>query len=285
MQQLLPLIEQAVPLASILALQALGELLVERSGRINLGLEGMLYISYSSAALAGVATGSLAASLLAAVLAAATLALTYLLLVEAMSVDQAVVGLSLVFIGIGVGDALGSRSEGLLGPGLSFAQAHTLEALALLGLPLLLYLLLYRSWIGYAIRSTGEDERAARALGVPVRLVRVSTLAAQALLVGLAGFYFYAYYSNAAWRAGRPLGLGWLALGMVILGYWHPLGVAVASLLLGLLYSIRPLLPRLGIPNTLADATPYMVVVAALALISWLYRRTGHRPPAAVWRD
>jgi len=69
----------------------------------------------------------------------------------------------------------------------------------------------------------------------------------------------------------------------VILGYWHPLGIVAASYLVGLLYAMRPLLETIGIPSALADVVPYIVVIAALALISALYERMHVKPPSAIW--
>ena len=221
---------QALVPAAVLGLAALGELLVERSGRINLGLEGMLHISYGAAAAAAVASGSAILGYLAALAAALLLA------------------------------------------------AATLAT----------YLVLQRSWIGYLVKSLGEDEKAARMLGVNPRVTRAAVLAAQSALVALAATLFLYAYTGGRWTAGRITGQGWLALGMVILGFWHPLGVAVASYLLGLLYSVQSLLPSLLPPGALyavlADSAPYVAVIVAMAVASVVYRKTGHRPPASIWR-
>ncbi|RUM48236.1 MAG: hypothetical protein DSY37_00180 [Hyperthermus sp.] len=278
------LVHQAIPLATIISLTALGEVYLERAGRVNLGLEGILYIGYSASALASVYAGSLLVGLASSLVATLSMSLIFFLLVEILRVDQAIVGLALVFTGIGLGDALGVSSKGLAGPMLSHSSALLLEILALLALPVASYILLQRTWLGLVVRSAGEDEESARYMGVPLAKVRLLALIVESILVSLASLYFYAYYSSGAWRAGRPLGLGWLSLGMVILGYWNPIGVAISSLLLGVLYSLRPLMPAIGIPNQVADAVPYAVVVVALVIASWIYRRTGYRPPALVWK-
>ena len=288
MVELASLLLQALPDAAVIGLAALGELLVERAGRINLGLEGLLHFGYGAAAAAAVATGSLAAGYLAAAAAAGLLVLVYFLAVELLGVDQVVVGLSLVFLGMGLGDIAGLTTGGVAGPALAPREADLVDAAALAAATAVLYLLLYRDWRGYALRSLGEDEKAARSLGVEPRRYRLAALAGEALLAAAAATLFLAVNSTGAWRSGRITGYGWLALGMVILGYWHPLGVAAASLLLGLLLSSRSLLPTLLPPNPVltiaADAAPYLAVILALAAASWLYERRGVKPPASIWR-
>jgi len=279
---------QALVPAAVLGLAALGELLVERSGRINLGLEGMLHISYGAAAAAAVASGSAILGYLAALAAALLLAAVYYVTVEVLRVNQVVVGLVLVFLGSGLGVILGVMSGGAAGPSLPVGEARLAAALLLAAATLATYLVLQRSWIGYLVKSLGEDEKAARMLGVNPRVTRAAVLAAQSALVALAATLFLYAYTGGRWTAGRITGQGWLALGMVILGFWHPLGVAVASYLLGLLYSVQSLLPSLLPPGALyavlADSAPYVAVIVAMAVASVVYRKTGHRPPASIWR-
>lgn len=278
------LLAQGAPEAGVLALGALGELVLERAGLINLGLEGMLYLGSAVAAYVAVSTGSLAAGFAAAAAAGALMAVIYLLLVIGLKADQAVTGLALVFLGIGLGDAVGVATQGAPAPMLSGASRDALLALVLVALPVLLHVFLYRSWMGYALRGLGEDEKAARMLGVNVTALRVAAALLAGMAAGAAGALFLAGPSGGRWSAGRAIGWGWLSLGTVILGYWHPLGIAVAAYLLGVLYAARPLLEGLGIHPALAEATPYIVVVIALTIISWVYERAGVRPPAAVWR-
>ncbi len=285
MLQLTVLLQQALPEATVLALAAYGELLLERSGRINLGLEGLLYFAYGAAAAASVATGSPLAGVVAAIAAAFALNIIYYSAVELLGVDQVVTGLALVFLGMGLGDIAGNSTHGAAGPTLPSTPFYIST---LVVLPMLLYLFLYRHWRGYALRSLGEDEEAAKHLGISSHGYRLAAVAVEAVLVGLAAAFFLMGYSNGRWTAGRITGKGWLALGMVILGYWNPVGVAVASYLLGLLYSLQPLLPSLlpssPVYTVLADAAPYLAVIVALAVMSRLYERRGLKPPAAVWR-
>lgn len=284
MVDVVALLLQGAPEATVLALAALGELVLERTGLINLGLEGMLYFGSALAAYVAVSTGSLAAGFVAGILAGILLALVYALLVIGLKADQAVTGLALVFLGIGLGDVIGSATKGVLAPALSPLGEDAAMALVMLAFPLLLYIILYRSWRGYALRSLGENEEAARMLGVDVTKMRIIALIVAGAAAGAAGAFFLAGPSNGRWSAGRAIGWGWLSLGTVILGYWHPVGVVAAAYLLGILYAVTPLLQEIGVHAAVADAVPYIVVVAALTVISWIYERAGVRPPAAVWR-
>ncbi|MET1128327.1 MAG: hypothetical protein ABWW70_03315 [Thermoproteota archaeon] len=275
---------QLLPWAAAVAAAALGEVLVERSGKVNLGLEGIFYLSSAAAAYAAYAAGSTAAGFAAAAASGAAVALLFAALVVLLGLDQIVVGLSLVFLGVGLGDVVGARLAGAAAPSLPRGQELALAAVVLTVLPAAAYVLLYRHWWGYFLRAAGEDEDAARFMGVPVAAVRVLACAAEGVLAGLAGAYFMLGPANGRWSAGRALGWGWIALGMVILGYWHPLGASAAAVLYAALYVSTPALQELGVPAPLADSTPYVAVVASLAVASWLYEKLGVKPPASIWR-
>jgi ABC-type uncharacterized transport system permease subunit len=278
------LLIQALPYATVYSLAALGEVFLERTGLFNLGLEGMIYLSAGATALVSLHTGSPLYGLLAGLLASIALALIYGFFVLGLRIDQAVTGLSIVFLGIGLGDVIGGVSGGSVVPSLGRTGTVIVEALALIIVPAAMYVMLFRMWIGYVFRSVGENEKTAKALGVPVRLVRLVALLVNGVLVGLAGvFLFFNGPLGARWVSMSLLGWGWMSLGITILGYWHPVGVVAASYLVGVLHTVRPLLEAIGVPGSIADAIPYLVVIAALAVISALYERMHVKPPAAIW--
>lgn len=276
------LLAQGLMPAMVLALAAYGELLMERSGLINLGLEGVVYLSGAVAAYAAASTGSLTAGLLGGALAGVLALLLFYLLAVLARVNQIVTGLAIVFLGIGLGDLVGYKVAGSPLP--NFAEYRNVVALAVLvGGAIGLYLLLYRSWYGYAIRSLGEDESAAVSLGVKVLRTRLAVSVAAGLLAGLAGASLF-LGRPGTWSAGVALGWGWLALGTVILGYWHPFGVAAAAYMVGFTDTLTLVLEAHGVPPAIAENTPYMLVMAALVVVSWVYERVGVKPPAAIWR-
>ena len=274
-------LENAAPIM----LAALGEMAVERSGRVNLGVEGMMALGAAAAAAAGVAAGSAAAGLAAGAAAGAALAAAYVVLVLAIRADQIVVGLSLVFLGLGLGDVVGSLAGGVPAPPLrpALLGLDPVEAAAP-ALAAAVWLALYRTYPGVVLRAVGDSPGAAAERGLPVRLVQAVAVVAAGAAAGAAGAYMTLSLSYGKWYSGVTAGWGWVALGVVVLGYWHPLGVAAASYLIGLLFASRSLLPSLGVPPEAADAAPYLAVLAALALAARLAAKAGVRPPASVWR-
>ena len=143
---------------------------------------------------------------------------------------------------------------------------------------------LYKTWAGLELRSIGEDEEAARSLGARITLWRMVAISLGGFAAGCAGAYMPIGLQYGRWFSGVTAGWGWVALGVVILGNWYPLGVMLAAYLMGVLFAARPLLPSLGIPSAMADMTPYLVVVLALVVASQLADKLGIRPPAMIWR-
>jgi ABC-type uncharacterized transport system permease subunit len=279
--RLLDLMAQGIVPASILALAAYGELLVERAGMINLGLEGVIYLSAATSAYAAATTSSLLLGVLTGVTTGILLLLLYYLMAVVARVNQIVVGLAIVFLGIGLGDVVGYHIAGVPLP--NFAPYRNIVgALAIITGALGLYLLLYKSWYGYVIRSLGEDEKAAISLGVNSKLVRLIIAIIAGSLAGIAGAILF-LSRPGTWSANVALGWGWLALGTVILGYWHPIGVAIASYLVGFIDTLTLVFEAHGIPPAIAENTPYILVMIALIIVSWIYERIGVRPPAAIW--
>ncbi len=281
---ILQILYQSLPWATTLSLIALGEMMLERSGLVNLGLEGMLYLSASLAALFSLYYGSPYYGMIGGILGGVLLAIVYIATVIFLKADQIVVGLTIVFLGVGLGDLMGNIIGGLLAPSFTRISTRlTFPLFSLLVIPSMLYYILYRSWFGYAIRAVGEDTHKSHALGIPVTKIRVLMALIGGVLSGIAGSYFILGPLAGRWTAGRTLGWGWIALGIVILGYWHPLGIVVASIILSLLYTYRPLLQAWGIPAAFSDAVPYIAVILSLIIVSWIYNRLGVKPPAAVW--
>ena len=286
MVEVAPLLLAALANATPLLLAALGETLVERTGRVNLGVEGMMAVGAAAAVLAGVYTGSPWAALLVGALAGAALSLVYVASVVLLGADQIVVGLILVFAGLGLADLLGLATHGAPSPPLPrlLGPVDAVQILAL-ALALAAYYLLYRTWLGVELRAIGESEKAAAERGLRVARLRASAVLAGGLLAGLAGAYMALALHYGRWYTGLTAGWGWIAVGLVILGYWHPLGVALASILTGALFAARPLLPGLGVPAEISDAVPYLAVLAALATAAKLAPRLGVTPPASLWRS
>ena len=261
---------------------AIGESILERTGRVNLGLEGIMAFGAAAGALAGGLSGSLAVGLASAALAGMLLALVYIVLVDVLGADMIVSGLLVFFAGIGLGDLIGNHIAGRPGPVIQDLWAPFVFFLAL---GVILHFILYKTPYGVIIRAVGESEAIARDRGLNVLRVRIAAAIAAGILGGIAGYIMVAGLSYGKWYSGVTAGMGWVALGVVILGYWTPLGAAFAGLLVGLLFSLRTAIAATtGYPE-LVDTIPYAAVLAMLAAGGVVYRRLGIKPPASIWRD
>ena len=261
---------------------AIGESILERSGRVNLGLEGIMAFGAAAGALAGGLSGNLVIGLASAALAGAILALVYTTLVDVMSADMIVSGLLVFFAGIGLGDLLGNYIAGRPGPVIRDLRVPFVLSLVL---SVILHAILYRTPYGVILRAVGESETVARDRGLSVLRVRIIAAIISGVLGGIAGYLMVAGLSYGKWYSGVTAGMGWVALGVVILGYWTPIGAALAGLLIGMLFSLRTVIAAAtGYPE-LVDTIPYISVLAMLAVGGIVYRRLGIKPPASIWRD
>ncbi len=255
-------------------LAALGEMLVERSGRVNLGVEGMMAFSAAVSVALSSITGSPVLGLVAGGLAGLLLSTVYTLTVVGLKLDQIVVGLTISLAGLGLADLIASTGY-RIGPNIPHGSTlhNTLIAVTLL-LPIVLWAILYRTQQGIELRAVGYDEHVARERGLRVDLIRAVTVTTGGFMAGVAGAYMALVLYNGKYFSGITGGWGWLAIGSVILGYWHPIGVAVAAYIVSLLLSTRPLIAsELGLPPTLVTITPYIAVVVALTLVTILSKR------------
>ncbi|MEB3860807.1 MAG: hypothetical protein GSR84_01130 [Desulfurococcales archaeon] len=265
-----------------LALAGLGEALLERSGRVNLGVEGLMAVGAAVGVLAGIHLGNPYPALVIGGLAAALLSLLYVIPVIVLGADQIVAGLALFFAGTALADLAGAATGGAPAPPLVGSPWDPVAA-STLALVVASTLLLYRSWLGVEIRAVGESMEHAQARGLRVAQIQGGLAIAAAFLAGVAGAYMALALHNGRWYSGITAGWGWIALGLVILGYWSPPGVLLASLLAGALLSSRTLLAAHGVNEAIADMAPYLAVLASLLVMSLVAGRRA-RPPSMVWR-
>ncbi len=285
MEWIVDLLARALVYASPILVAALGELMLERTGLVNLGVEGMMALGAAVGAIIGAYYQSPLATLLGGGFAGVALASLYAVLVVKAGADQIVVGLGLVFLGLGLAELVGSYIDAPSPPlGILWYKFDTFQAIAIV-LALLAWYILYKTWIGYELRSIGENPEAARALGARIEMYRYFTALIAGLLAGMAGAYLVTGMYYGKWFSGITRGLGWIAIGMVILGYWNPLGLLVSTYIVGLLFVIEPLLAAQGLPLVIANSLPYIAVIVLLALIALIARRKGIKPPTTIWLD
>jgi simple sugar transport system permease protein len=275
----------AVRVATPLLFAATGETVTERSGVINLGIEGTMLAGALAAAIGAVAGGPWAGMICAA-LAGMALATVFALLAIGARADQIITGTAITLAAVGLTgtiyrQAFGAGGAGLtiptfgtvaipglsripvLGPALFDQPAPTYLAFA--ALPLVWWVL-FRTRLGLALRATGEAAAMARAAGVRTGLIRTAATIVGGAFAGLGGATLVlAQVGTFAER--MTAGRGFLAIAIVVLGRWHPVGVALAALLFGLATALQFLLQALGVnaPYQLFLMLPYLLTLLALA--------------------
>ncbi|HZI76906.1 MAG TPA: ABC transporter permease [Gemmatimonadales bacterium] len=275
----------AVRVATPLLLAAIGETITERAGVINLGIEGMM-LSGALAATLGASMWGDWAGLGCAAVAGMALAGVFAVLTVGVRSDQIITGTAITLAGVGLTgtvyrQAFGAQGAGLtiptfsslsipglaqipvLGPGLFQQPVSTYLAVA--ALPLV-WVLLFRTRLGLMLRATGEAAAMARAAGVRTRLLRAGATVIGGGFAGLGGAALVlAQVGTFAER--MTAGRGFLAIAIVVLGRWHPAGVALAALLFGAASAMQFLFQALGVnaPYQIFLMLPYLLTLLALA--------------------
>ena len=280
-----PLIASAVAAAIPLMLAALGELIAERSGVLNLGLEGMMLVGALAAFVVVSHEGALTMAVLAGIAAGVALALVFGFVTLTLQANQVAAGLSLTILGTGVSAFLGRQYVGFPAaqsfsplpiPGLSEIPlvGEALFSMNLLGyLTVALFFgtawFLHRTRGGLALRSIGESPWVARSLGLPVIPVRYLAVAFGGAMSGLAGAY-YALAQFKMWQEGVTSGNGWIALALVVFATWRPARVAIGALLFGGVTAFGLYLQArgVGVSTFALGSLPYLATILVLVLIS-----------------
>ncbi|MDR5708815.1 MAG: ABC transporter permease [Armatimonadota bacterium] len=241
---------------------ALGEIVAERSGVVNLGVEGMMVLGAFFAFATAQLTGSPALGLSVAALAGGTAALVHAVVCVRLRGNQYVSGLALGMVGMGIAGLLGRGWEGtpLRNP-LPELSWITLSGLLLSGL---VWVFLYHTRWGIALRSVGESPAAADVQGIPVFLVRYLAVGFGGLTAGIAGGFLSVAY-RPSWTEGMTAGMGWIAIAITVFSGWDPLRAVAGSLLFGALFHLSFRLQGFIAPELL-KMTPYLGTVLVLTL-------------------
>ena len=267
-----------------LAIAALGLLINEKAGIVNLGAEGMMLCAAIAGFATVVHTGNDWLGFLAGAGAGALMAAAFGVLTIWLNTNQYATGLALslfgagfsAFAGIGyVREKLPERVAHALpvlgdlpfiGPALF--RHHPMVYLAM-ALTAALIWFLYRSRAGLVLRSVGESPESAHALGYPVRRIRLLAVVAGGALCGLAGAYISVIYTPL-WVEGMIAGKGWIALALTTFATWRPLRVLMGAYLFGGVTMLQFHLQGMGVevPSQLLTMLPYLVIIAVLMLIS-----------------
>lgn len=267
-----------------LLLAALGEMVVERTGLLNLGLEGMMALGAAIGFMVVYLTGSHSLGFVAAGLAAALLALVFAGLVITFHVNQVAAGLATCVLGIGLSALIGKDFESLTVAGLDEIRLPLLSLIPLLGQSLLrqdlvvwltlagalaLWWLLNRTKAGLVIQAIGENAHAARSLGYPVAFIQYGAAAFGGAMAGFGGAYASTVYTPL-WADGMIAGRGWIALALVVFGSWQTGRIAFGALLFGAL-SLGELVTQaagVNLPSQLLTSLPYLATIFMLVVIA-----------------
>ena len=294
----LQLWNQMLVYAAPLVLAALGELIIERSGILNVAIEGMMLVSAVVCFVAAFQTGSLAAGMAAGMIASAAMALALAYYGITLGGSQITVGLGLYVLGIGLSSLI---YRVVFGVRLSPPQVGTLAPLALPGLakipvlgPILfrqnllvyvalllvpvVYLFLFKTPLGLRLRATGENPRAVDALGINVFALRYAATVAGGLLIGLAGAYLPLALTGT-FTDNMVAGRGWIALMLVIFGRWMPHVALLGAFLFAYVeaFQFKVAMGTKLIPPQFLLMLPYLFAMVVLVQI---YR--GAKAPRAL---
>lgn len=281
-----------------LLLAATGELVVERAGVLNLGVEGMMLVGAVVGFVVGYSTGSAILGLIAATLGGLALSAIFAFLTLTLLCNQTASGLALTIFGRGFSSLMGAGFVGIAGPTLPKLHLPGLTGLPffgpiLFGQDAMVYAsfaillgvawFLYRTQSGLVLRAVGDSHDAAHAIGYPVvRIRRWATLFGGGL-AGLAGGYMSLAYSPL-WAENMTAGRGWIALALVVFATWRPGLLAVGAYLFGGVMYLALYLQGIGvsIPSPFVSALPYVCTVVVLAAISRDSRRIRLNQPACL---
>jgi simple sugar transport system permease protein len=281
-----------------LALAAMGETITERSGVINIGLEGSIIAGALGGALAALAFGGAGAGVLAGAVAGLSVALVFAAFSVGLGTDQIITGTAVTIGGLGLTGAIYQARFGATGTALTlptlapapvpvlseipwigsalFGQAPTAYVAYALA-PVLWYFLFRTAW-GLELRAVGESPVAARAAGIRVVRVRLCATVFGGALAGVAGAHLALAHAGT-FSENMSAGRGFIAIAVVVLGRWNPVLVLLAALFFGAASALQFFLQALGLdlPYQLFLALPYLLTLAALA--GWVGRA---RAPAAL---
>lgn len=278
---------------------ALGELLAERSGVINLGVEGMMLIGAVSGFMTAVVFENPWAGVAAAMLAGGAVALIHAFLTITLRTNQVVSGLTLTIFGTGLSGYLGKSFIGIPLP-----APFTAQPLGMLGeipfigpvlfnhdpLVYLTYLLapilwffVYKTRPGMHLRALGENPSAADSLGVKVFLARYAYVVAGGMLAGVGGAYLSLAYAPS-WLENMTAGRGWIAVALVIFALWNPLRAMAGAYIFGGIDALGLRMQVLGvmIPSFFLQMMPYIFTILVLVLVLGKNRSARTGSPGAL---
>jgi len=293
-EMIVPLLAATIQSGTPILYATIGEILAERSGVLNLGVEGIMVVGALAGFLAAHATGSPLLGVLAGGGCGMGLAAIHGLVCIGFQGNQVVSGLALTILGTGMADYLGTPYIGEHGPGFDPFPLPLLSRIPWVGnvffqhdalvygayaLPLVVWIFLMYTRPGLRLRSVGENPCSAMAAGLRVTSYRWIGVLAGGFLGGVGGSYLSLAYTHL-WTNGLSAGRGWIAVALVIFAFWHPVRAIFGACLFGGVMALQFRLQALGtqVSSSLMLMLPYALTVIVLVIASW--RGRGNQAPA-----
>lgn len=267
-----------------LLIAAIGELVAERSGVLNLGVEGMMAMGAVCAFVGAFTLDSTLAGILLGMAAGGLMAALFALAVLGFAANQVGSGLALTIFGLGLSGLIGAPYVGQTRPAIARWEIPVLSDLPIVGRALFgqdpfVYVafglvfgtayFLARTRRGLMLRSIGENHASAHALGLPVLKYRVGAVIFGGLCAGLAGAYLSLVYTRF-WAPNMTAGRGWIAVALVVFAAWKPTWALVGALVFGAatVLQLHAQAAQVALPSQLLAAAPYLATILALVLLS-----------------
>ena len=283
--------------ATPILLAAIGEMVVEKAGVLNLGVEGMMIVGAVVGFAVAVNAGSPFPGFVAAALASAVLSLSFGFLTLYLMSNQVATGLGLTLVGLGLSSLIGKPYEGMKSPAMPKLDIPVLSDLPVLGRMLFSHdimvyislLLVVAVWAflkysraGLILRAVGESHDAAHALGYKVIRIRMMAIFFGGACAGLGGAYL-SLVRVPQWTEGMTAGAGWIALAIVVFASWRAGRVALGAYLFGGVTVLQLNLQAADVPVPVAllSMSPYLITIVVLVFIS---ARGAHGAPASLGR-
>ena len=262
-----------------LVFAAIGELVVEKSGVLNLGLEGMMLVGAVSAFVTLVVTNSYIAALIVSLISGLVMSGLFAFLVLYLMANQVATGLALTIFGIGISSMIGKKYVGTPIDGLS---PYFLIIISFLVVIFIGYFF-KKTKLGLIVKAVGESHHSAHSLGFNVIKIRFISILFGGAMSALAGFYFSICYAPM-WQEGMIAGRGWIALALVVFATWKPERILLGAYIFGGVAIIQMNLQAFGVkfPGQFFNMMPYLVTILVLVIISGNKLRIKLSAPACL---
>jgi len=287
--------------ATPILLAAIGELVVEKSGVLNLGVEGMMIIGAVCGFIVAVNTESPMLGLIGAAVGGAVVSMLFGFLTQYLLSNQVATGLALTLFGLGIAALMGRSYNGIRPPRMARLEVEGLSDLPVVGklffshdpviygsivLVFAVWYFLNRTRAGLVLRACGENHEAAHSLGYNVQLIRFGAIMFGGACAGLGGAYV-SLVRVPQWTEGMTAGVGWIALAIVVFAAWKPWRVILGAYMFGGITILQLSLQALGIniSGALLSMTPYIVTIVVLVIMSADRKKASLNAPACLGRS